>query len=487
MAGGPFDLINNAQLGVYHSALTLGDNTTSVSGGLGITPGFTVSNKAAGFGAAMNTGGGGTVPASSFASGGASLPSAAPVAGTCSDSYVALNTLSGSWPTGNWNLSIPVIATGATVSGSGHFNFRVWVAQQPAGETSTGITLWHELTSGPISTTTWSNLTTSTPQTVTASFNPGGPVAKGVHVFLQIACIIDTASTSTSATVTIQAPGGTLTPPTPFAVQSIGRVQTIAASFTGTSGIAVTFAQAILAGDAAYAFILRTPQTTGGDVTSITDSSGNTWSHIASLTDILGDSSALMTSAYACLNLAAASAGANTLTFGLNSSDSSSIIEVESVVMRAPGFPNSITLGPTGWGQNGGSLGTNAVITNPGSTLTLSSTNTMCVTFGTGQNGDLLPTDGTYLIDSTAANTRLGEQYFTNTGTFTPAWSQSAAAGWQLLVLSMVGPASVSASDWGEISAARRDLRTNAVYRMRGPKGMKRRRDGIYVPARMAA
>jgi hypothetical protein len=110
---------------------------------------------------------------------------------TLGDSF-RTSQMSASFPSGNWFLSIPVIAVTSGAFQNGMFNFKMWKSANADGSSPTSLMVSHEQTS--IATL----LSVSAEQVLVKVFNPGAFTLTNEYLFLQLAWNVANPSGSTS-------------------------------------------------------------------------------------------------------------------------------------------------------------------------------------------------------------------------------------------------------------------------------------------------
>ena len=105
--------------------------------------------------------------------------------------------INGSFASGNWTFTIPVIAVTAGASGAGAIRVSVWRSANPTGAGGTQI-----VTAAQLSTVT--NITTATAQNSTGTVALPAFSAYGEYIFVAIAWRITTASASASADILLR-------------------------------------------------------------------------------------------------------------------------------------------------------------------------------------------------------------------------------------------------------------------------------------------
>lgn len=104
------------------------------------------------------------------------------------------STLKGYFSAGSWSFAVSMIAL-SNASGSGKVHFRVFKSATATGSSAT------ELTTGLVSSTNWSNLTTGTAQNLTASGVLTDSLLNNEYIFVQPIFQVVTQSSSSTASI----------------------------------------------------------------------------------------------------------------------------------------------------------------------------------------------------------------------------------------------------------------------------------------------
>lgn len=176
--------INAAAAGSSHMALTTGPApATATLASTGWTVGTTASGNYSEF--LYNT----KRAAATFGS--TVLPNAAPTTNDCARTQ---SPYTGYFAAGTWSIKVSFIA-GVAATGSGNLRVRVWRSSNPTGSGAV------ELTTATLALSGVSNLTTSTAQNTSVTWNPGPITLNNEYLFFEMAWNITGASASSTASV----------------------------------------------------------------------------------------------------------------------------------------------------------------------------------------------------------------------------------------------------------------------------------------------
>ena len=123
---------------------------------------------------------------------GTALPSTSP---STTDSWRSESPLTGTFANGSWSIALSVISSVANSTGSGRLRVRIWKSTNANGSSAT------ELTTSTVTTTQWSNVTTSTAQNLTATATIAQTDFNNEYLFIQTAIQIDTVGANSTSEI----------------------------------------------------------------------------------------------------------------------------------------------------------------------------------------------------------------------------------------------------------------------------------------------